>query len=235
MHGPTITLPVPEQKILDTSKTTLLTAKEKTKLEGFGFDAAFYTEFERDIAIAASFKPNEKLKEDLKSLTREKNKKLVDAGAWGDGVKLRFELAFEEKPEVLSEFPENFKEAKNDEKLMLEVIPTICDLIDKYTVELKKKGLPDDYKQKGLTLMTELDDKNKVQEKTKWDKPEYTVHRLEAYMKLYKTVNKINKAGRRIYSDDPAALKIFESPWPAAEKKSDEEDKKKNTDEKKQE
>jgi hypothetical protein len=225
-------LPVPEQVIMDTSKKELDATKDKPLLANYGLGATFFTNFEKDIITASGFKPDEGVTKNIESLTRKKNEKLAEAASWGDEVKVRMQLAFDEKPEIADEFPEDFSKAKKDEKLMLEVIPDINELIDKYAVELKESGLPDDWIEKGKTLREELDAANRAQGKLLSDRPQYTIHRIEAYYKLYKTVNKINKAGRIAYKDSPADLKVFESPWPAAEAKSDEEDDDKDDDNK---
>ena len=210
-------LPVPEQKLLETAKTVLAYAKEKPRLTQFGFDTAYFTALEASINTAAGYKTDEELSKEIVTGTGLKNEKLAEAGKWGDGIKLRLELA---QPEAKKEFPVNFGKAKKDEKLMLEVLPNIDSLIVKHEEKLKAKGLTDEEKGKGITLRNELDELNKTQENLKKRRPEYTAERIAAYMKLYDAVNEINKAGRLAYSDSETELLLFKTPWAVSEKKS---------------
>lgn len=210
-------LPVPEQKVLETAKTTLAIAKEKPELSKYGFGADYFTAFEADINNAALFKSDEEISREIVAGTALKNEKLTEAVKWGEGIKLRLELAV---PEAKIEFPANFKKARKDEKIMLEVLPNISSLADKYSDELKEKGLTDEEKAQGALLRSELDSLNKAQENLKKRRPEYTAERIAAYMKLYDAVNEINKAGRLAYADSEAELLLFKTPWSGGEKKS---------------
>ena len=212
-------LQVPEQKILETAKATVKVARGKEKLTEYGMDETYFVKVDAEILTAAGFKTDEQIKSELKAVTNQKNSKLTEAGKWGDKVKTRLELAFPKSPEVIKEFPLNWTKAKRDETTMLEVIPGICGLIEKYSVKLKEKGLPDDYKQKGLDIRTEIDTLNTTQEQLKKLGPEYTQERIAAYTIVYDRVNEINKAGREAYAESAADLVLFKSPWPAAEKK----------------
>jgi hypothetical protein len=215
-----ITLHAPEQVIIDTAKKKLSTAREKTKLQKYGMGEEFCAKLESDIATAAGFKTDEEISSDIETMTTLKNNKVAEAGEWGVEVKIRMELAFEERPEVVKEFPSDFTKAKKDEKLMLERVPNINNLIDKYAVQLQAKGLPADHKEAGIAILNQIDTLNKTQEKMKEDRPQYTVRRIEAYTLLYDTINKINKVGRKAYKKSAADLKAFSSPWPVTEKKS---------------
>ncbi len=210
----TATLPVPEPLILQTSKTTLNLTRTKEKLANYGLAGRFFTTLESDILTASGFKTDEELTKELGYVTSQKEAKLMEAGKWGDEVKIRLELAFADKPEVIKEFPPNFQKAKRTETIMLETIPSICNIIDKYSVNLQGRGLPEDHKQKGLDINTQLDALNTQQETLKKGRTEYTQQRIAAYQKLYDTVNEINKIGRIAYADSPADLKAFNSPWP---------------------
>ncbi len=212
-------LHVPEQKILEKAKAIVMIARGKEKLAEYGMNEAYFTNVDAEILTASGFKTDEEITRELKSITQQKNKKLVEAGNWGDKVKTRLALAFPKNGEIVKEFPANWSKVKRDETTMLEVIPNINNLIDKYSVELKKKGLPDDHKQRGVELRTEIDTLNTDQEKLKKLGPEYTQQRVAAYTKIYDRVNEINKAGREAYADSTADLVVFKSPWPAAEKK----------------
>ena len=212
-------LHVPEQKILETAKATVKVARGKEKLAEYGMNPEYFITVDAEILSASGYKTDEEITRELKSITQQKNRKLVEAGKWGDKVKTRLELAFPKNPEIVKEFPANWTKAKRDEATMLEVIPVINNLIDKYEVKLKEKGLPDDHKQKGLEIRTEIDTLNTEQERLKKLGPEYTQERIAAYTKIYDRVNEINKAGREAYADSPADLVVFKSPWPAAEKK----------------
>jgi len=209
-------LPVPEQIVLETSKTTLALAKEKPKLARFGFDAAYFTALENRISTAAAFKTDEELSRELVVGTGLKNRKLEEAAIWLEGIKLRLALAL---PEAKKEFPSNYFKAKKDEKLMLEVLVNTHTLVLKYETELKSKGLTDEEKAQGLILRDELDELNKAQENLKKRRPEYTAERVAAYMNLYEAVNEINKAGKLAYADSETELLLFKSPWPVRGKR----------------
>lgn len=209
-------LPVPEQIILETAKTTLALAKEKEKLARFGFDAPFLTSFENRIISCTAFKSDEELSRELLVVTSQKNQKMEDATTWLAEIRLRLVLAV---PEAKKEFPANFIKAKKDEKLMMEILPNVHNLILKYEVQLKSKGLTEEEKGNGLILRDELDVLNKAQENLKKRRPEYTAERIAAYLQLYETVNEINKAGRLAYADSEAELLLFKSPWPVRGKR----------------
>jgi len=212
-------LRAPEQKVLEAAKTALLVARGKSKLAGYGMNEQYFSKCEADILTASGFKTDEELSKELRSITNQKNSKLIEAIKWGEAVKLRLELAFPDNHEVAEEFPTNFSKARKSETLMLEVIPNINNLIDKYAAKLKEKGLADDHKQKGTAIAQQLDELNKQQETMKKTHPQYTVERIAAYQKLYDMVNEINKTGRTAYADSAADLKVFQSPWQTSEKK----------------
>ncbi len=210
----TTRISVPEEKILEKAKTTLNITRPKEKLGSYGLNVRYFVAFETNILTASGFKSDEEMKKELAFVTSQKNMKLAEAGKWGDDVKIRLELAYPDNPDVAGEFPKNFAKAKTSETLMLEVIPNISNLIDKYSEKLLGRGLPEDHKQKGLDIKTQLDALNTQQETLKKGRTEYTRQRTAAYQKLYDTVNEINKIGRIAYADSPADLKAFTSPWP---------------------
>ncbi len=213
-------LTVPEQDILETAKTISGIGRSKERLAQFGMDAAYFDGFDAEILTASHYMSDEEYTKKMEVTTVEKNAKLAEAGKWGDGVKLRLELAFPDNPEAAKEFPSvKFGKAKRDEKTMLEVIPNICNLIDKYEAKLKEKGMTDGYKQQGETLLAEIDKLNNDQETLKKNRPQYTQERVAAYQKLYDRVNEINKVGRKAYTESAADLEVFKSPWPVSGKK----------------
>ena len=213
-------LEAPEEDILETAKTVSGIGRRKEKLAGYGMNSAYFDNFDNEIVTASNYMSDEEYEDKLKAVTASKNLKLIDLGKWGDGVKLRLELAYPDNAEIAAEFPvKKFAKAKRDEKTMLEVIPNICNLIDKYAAKLKEKGMPDDYKQQGLTLKDDLDKLNNDQETMKKNRPQYTRERVAAYQKLYDRVNEINKVGRKVYADSPADLEVFKSPWKVGGKK----------------
>ena len=217
----------PEEYILEQAKTACGIGRSKEKLGGYGMDSAYFDNLDTAIVTAANYMSYEEYTNKQESTTNSKNAKLAEAGKWGDGVKLRLELAyptgrlaFPDNAEIAKEFPSvKFTKAKRDEKTMLVVIPSICSLIEKHEAELKGKGMPDDYKQQGLTFKTELDELNNEQEKLKKNRSAYTQERVAAYQKLYDKVNEINKVGRQAYADSAADLEVFKSPWKVGGKK----------------
>lgn len=213
-------LRVPEQDILEKAKTASGIGRGKENLAQFGMDTVYFNNYDTDIVAASLYMSDEEYTKKQESITVEKNAKLAEAGKWGDGVKLRLELAYPDNANVAKEFPAvKFGKAKRDEKTMLEVIPNICNLIDKYGTKLKEKGMPDDYKQQGQTLAATIDKLNNDQEAMKTNRPQYTQERVAAYQKLYDRVNEINKVGRKAYADSAADLEVFKSPWPVSGKK----------------
>jgi hypothetical protein len=65
----------------------------------------------------------------------------------------------------------------------------------------------------------QLDELNTQHQTLKKNRPQYTQERIAAYVKLYNTVNEINKTGRKAYANSAADLLVFKSPWPVKEKK----------------
>ncbi len=209
----------PEEEILEKAKTASVIGRGKEKLSEFGLDSVYFNNLDEEIVTASHYMSDEEYTKKQESITVEKNAKLAEAGKWGDGVKLRLELAFPDNADVVKEFPTGkFTKAKRDEKTMLEVIPNICNVIDKYDAKLKGKKMPDDYKQQGQTLAAAIDKLNNDQETMKKNRPQYTRERVAAYQKLYDRVNEINKVGRKVYADSPADLEVFKSPWPVSGK-----------------
>ena len=215
-----VQLEVPEEDILEAAKTVSGIGRGKAKLAEYGMNSIYFDTLDTDIVTASNYMSDEEYTSKQESTANAKNAKLAEAGKWGDGVKLRLELVFPDNAEIAKEFPSvKFTKAKRDEKTMLEVIPSICSLIEKHEAELKGKGMPDDYKQQGLTLKTELDELNNEQEKMKKNRSAYTQERVAAYQKLYNKVKEINKTGRQAYADSAADLEVFKSPWKLGNKK----------------
>jgi hypothetical protein len=212
-------LPEPEQKIIETAKTLFKVTAEKTELVNYGMGKQYLADFEADILSAAGFKTDKALTAELKTTTAAKDAKLAEAFIWGEDIKIRLELAYPNNKIIAGEFPPDFKKAKKDEALMIETIPEIATLIDKYAEKLKEKGLPDTHKQTGLDILKQLDELNTKQEKLKKDRPQYTRQRVDAYFKLYDRINKINEVGKKAYAKSPADVKAFVSPWPVSKKK----------------
>jgi len=215
-----VKLEMPEEEILEKAKTASGIGRGKEKLVQYGMGSTYFDDFDTEIVTASNYMSDEEYAKKQESITVKKNAKLAEGGKWGDGVKLRLELAYPDNAEVVKEFPAvKFSKAKRDEKTMLEVIPNICNLIDKHEAKLKEKGMPDDYKLQGLTLKAEVDQLNKDQETMKKNRPQYTQERVAAYQKLYDRVNDINKVGRTAYADSAADLEVFKSPWVVGGKK----------------
>jgi hypothetical protein len=213
-------LRAPEEEILEKAKTAAGIGRSKEKLSQFGMNPAYFDSFDSEIVTASGYMSDEEYTKKQESTTNEKNAKLAEAGKWGDGIKLRLELAYPDNAEIAKEFPSaKFTKAKRDEKTMLEIIPNICNLIDKHAAKLKEKGMPDDYKQQGQTLAASIDKLNNDQETMKKNRPQYTQERVTAYQKLYDRVNEINKVGRTAYADSAADLEVFRSPWKVSGKK----------------
>ena len=99
-----VQLEAPEENILEATKTISGIGRGKEKLAECGMNSTYFDNLDTDIVTASNYMSDEKYTKKQESTTVEKNAKLAEAGKWGDGVKLRLELAFPDNAEVEMNF-----------------------------------------------------------------------------------------------------------------------------------
>ena len=202
-------------EILSNSKKTLKLAKVNiSALSLFGISNDIINNFEAKITEAENLLNENFQKIELKELTYKKNQVLQDCYNWGRKLAIRIEIAFGKKSENMRNFPskELLKAQKNEDKMLI-LMATLIKISQKYLHKLKDYGQNIDEIQKGINLKDNLFQSNNQQELKKEDKKRLTKLRKETFLKLYETVNNINKIGRIHFINEPAQKELFSCPW----------------------
>lgn len=206
--------PIARKKLLETAKSVLAIARRFVlQLSGKGITEEYLNRFEADITSAEEMKTNEALRKETGAITALVKKKCKECYKWGVSVKKAMMRAFGKESPVQDEFPNHFSDYRQDEAEMINVMPHIFAVAEKYAAELAPKGITADEITKGRALLAELDDLNSTQQNKFKTNESYTAERNIAQLKVYDTINEINIVGREVFDGDPVNLKFFESPW----------------------
>ena len=206
--------PVARKKLLETGKKVLAIARKFIeKVSGKGINEEYLDRFEADITSAEGMKTNKALKKEAGAITVQVKGKCNECYKWGVSLRKAMERAFKKDSPKLNEFPDHFADIKTDEAAMINIMPQLFALAEKYLPDIAPKGISRNELSEGKTLLQELDDLNNAQEQKFKDNEAYTAMRNAAQLKLYDTINEINSVGREVFEGDAVNLKYFDSPW----------------------
>lgn len=82
--------------------------------------------------------------------------------------------------------------------------------------KLSKEGQTEEIRDQGEVLLNNLTQSDAAQEARKDAKKSVTQSRYAKFQTIYDAVNRINRAGRRVFEKDPAKLVLFRSKWPVS-------------------
>ena len=207
-----------ETTILSVSKTTLANARSHTAaLSEFGITKGLLDEFETDIQAAEALSSETHNRIILRGFTEDKDEALDNCYLWSRQLRLRLEMAFGENSPEAKSFPSRqFKNAVNSENGMMAVMKTLQALAGKHKETLAKFGQKAEYLAQGAQCLDDLRAKDSTQEVKKDEKKQKTQQRYKDFLKLYRTVKKINRVGRLVFANDRVNKGLFESKWPRA-------------------
>lgn len=212
MSGKNHFIRVPREIILQVAEATKKLVEGKPELLKFGINEPYMTAFAADIVTAKSFMNDDALSDETKGVTKEKNIQLDLCYQWLGDAEFLFHKKFKKKTPQFVEFPSKISQYADSESEMIELLPHILDLLNKYKTDLT--DLQADFISTGEAYLTDLNAKNTVQKVKKKGDTKYTAARNVADSILYEKVNEIYKAGNRAYKNDPVMKKLFKSPWP---------------------
>jgi len=214
---------VPREIILQVAEATKKIAEGKPELLKFGINETYLSAFAADIVTAKSFMNDDALSDETKGTTKEKNIQLDLCYQWLGDAEFIFHKKFKKKTPQFVEFPSKISQYADSESEMIDLLPNIFKLLNKYKTDLT--DMPPDFITTGEAYLTDLNAKNTEQKTKKKNDTKYTAARQAADSVLYEKVNEINKAGNRAYKNDPVMKKLFKSPWPKRGNGGDDEEK----------
>jgi hypothetical protein len=203
---------VPREVILQTAEATYKVAQNKPELLKFGISETYLTSFLADIEKAKSFKNDKALSNETKGTTKEKNVQLELSYEWLQAAQFIYTGKFKKSDPQYKEFPEKISQYSKNEAAMIDLLPNVITLLNKYKTDLT--DMQADFIAIGELCLKNLNDQDAKQEAKKKEDTNYTAERHAAEYVVYYKVNKINEAGNLAYKKNPAVKKLFNSPWP---------------------
>lgn len=223
MSGKNPSVHVPREIVLQVAEATKKLVEGKPELLKFGINEPYMTAFAADIVTAKSFMNDDALSDETKGTTKQKNLQLDLCYQWLGDAEFIYHKKFKKKTPQYVEFPSKISQYADSESEMIELLPHIFDLLNKYKTDLT--DMQADFIPTGEAYLKDLNDQNTVQKVKKKVDIKYTASRNVADSILYEKVNEIYKAGNRAYKNDPVMKKLFKSPWPRKGKGGSGEDK----------
>ncbi|MDP3148139.1 MAG: hypothetical protein Q8N83_03315 [Ignavibacteria bacterium] len=203
---------VPREVILQTAEATYKVAQNKPELLKFGISETYLTTFLADIEKAKSFKNDEALSNETKGATKEKNLQLELSYEWLQAAQFIYTGKFKKSDPQYKEFPEKISQYSKNEAEMIDLLPNIITLLNKYKTDLT--DMQSNFIAEGELCLQNLNERDALQGAKMKEDTEYTAARHAAEYVVYYKVNKINEAGNLAYKKNPAVRKLFKSPWP---------------------
>jgi aryl-alcohol dehydrogenase-like predicted oxidoreductase len=183
----------------------------------FGVTAEKLHAFEAKLTEAQSIPTDLNNRIELRSRTSAKDDLLDSCVEYGRALQIRLGLAFGRSSTEYDAYPsQEFSDARNSERLMLEVMQTIVHLAEKHADALAEYGQTTAIIAEGHQLMQDLRAADLSQEAQKDKRSSQTERRDEIFAEIYDQINDINRIGRAVYDIDPVKKAYFKSPWPKA-------------------
>lgn len=194
-------------------------------LSTLGVDDKYLDTLEEDIRMVEAEPTENQNREILKGYTRSKDGVVEACEEWCDQLRLRLSSAFGKSSQEYNSFPSaRLTDARGNELKMLELMPEMLDLAEKYDEELQRAGQTCEVLERGNELTEQLRYSEDDQEVFKEEKEASTQERYGYLHRIYDMVNHINAVGREVYKDDPVNYTYFKNPWPKYGSNSDDDD-----------
>ena len=212
-------LPAPADRILEETRLKIAIARQHLNdLGEFGLTSAWLDDLESQTNEAETFTTYTRQREELKALTTAKDAALADCIQWGRRLRLRLELAFEDRPASGPQFPaRDWRESERSETRLIALFPNLLELARQQAFALAPVGQTDADLADGERRFAALKQANEAQEQYKLTRTSVTAQRCERFAQLYNSVNRINKIGQTVFGDDPSTAVLFRSNWQQGE------------------
>jgi len=216
-------LPVPLDRILEEARLKLAIAQDHlTALHSFGITQEWLDQMQADINTVADIPTFDLQKTELKQLTAAKDAKLSECQEWGKQLKLRMTLATTDKKLKGVEFPtKTWNDCQQNESKLIAFFPTLIELAKTHSPVLETIGQTKEYITQGQQLLKDLIVANQAQEEYNIKRKGVTSDRQTLYRSLYDGVNRINRVGQMVFSNDAALKVLFRSGWQQSNSASD--------------
>jgi len=216
-------LPAPLDRILEEARLKLAIAQDHlTALHSFGITQEWLDQMQTDINTVADIPTFDLQKTELKQLTAAKDAKLSVCQEWGKQLKLRMTLATTDKKLKGVEFPtKTWNECQQNESKLIAFFPTLIELAKTHSPVLETIGQTKEYITQGQQLLKDLIVANQAQEEYNIKRKGVTSDRQTLYRSLYDGVNRINRVGQMVFSNDAALKVLFRSGWQQSNSASD--------------
>jgi len=208
-------LPATLDRILEEARLKTAIALEHLKaLNSFGITQEWLDRMEVDINTVMEIPTFDLQKTELKQFTAAKDAKLNECKEWGKQLKLRMTLAVADKKLKGVEFPnKTWNDCQQSESKLIVFFPTLIELAKVNAKALEAIGQTQEYIYQGEQLLKDLIIANQAQEEYNIKRKGITIDRQEIYRRLYDNVNRINRVGQMVFSDNEVIKVLFSSSW----------------------
>ncbi len=208
-------LSIPYDRILEEARLKIAIARQHLEaLSTYGLTAAWIDDLEATADATQTIPPFGQQQGELKSLTAVKNAILRECVQWGQQLRLRLELAFEQHPPTGMQFPtQEWRESRRNDARMIALMPSLIKLARQHAPILATTGQTATDLAQGQALYQQLKAANEAQEQYKFARTTTTTQRRELYRKLYAGVNRINQLGQAVYGSETPNGQLFRSNW----------------------
>lgn len=187
------------------------------RLAVFGLSGDWFAQFHTDIETAAAAPSAGSNRIQLRAKTLEKDDVLEACASWGGDLKLRLDFAYGTGSPESALFPSReFAAAQASEAAMAAVMRTLLPLAEAHAGALTAFGQSPAVLEDGRTLLASLQEADEGQESAKDAAKASTQQRWILLNRLIEKTNQVNRAGRRVFRDEPDKAILFASRWPRA-------------------
>jgi len=204
-------LSYPAEYILTEAKLAHGRAEEdQDALAILGVSTEWLDAFGQEIEAAESLPDIVGQRVELTALTNEKDDVLEECYTWADNLQERIRFLFGTNSSLYQRFPtDQLDEARRSERKLMPLMDALIQIAE----ELGEDHMPAEEMDAGRELQAELRAADEVQEKQKVDSLSVTEERTQVFQTLYDKVNRINRAGRIVFKNDPVKAARYRSPW----------------------
>jgi hypothetical protein len=194
-----------------------------------GINQQFYDTLNDEVENVSNMKTDKQLEKEMTAQVAIVYTTCAACYKWGMKLKRYLKRAFGLKGMELNEFPASFDDLRFDPQGIINNMPLLFVLAEKYKTAMLTKAMDADFIDKGKAMFAELDTQNTLKLKMEDDNKSYCVARNMAQYALYEKINYINSVGRELFENDPVNKKYFESPWTVKGNGNEDDDKEEKT------
>jgi len=208
-------LPYATEDILTEAKLALKrAAKDQDALSALGVTRDWLEQYREEIRTAEHLPDEEVRQLRLEEKTEQKDEALAACYGWADNLQERIRFQYGAASSQYQRFPTDEKnEARTSERKMAPLMETLIQYAANLAGDADGQGASSEFADEGRTLLRALRSADQAQEAQKVDNLAATREQTEVFRTLYRKVNRINRAGRTVFRDDPARRARYRSPW----------------------